>query len=230
MGLQASLSSTMQNFALTWLPVMFFLLMCVVVVPALPDDEDGAARQADRDHARLVVVGHLERGGGARRGQGGAEEVVDFLRDPKRFERLGARVPKGILLPRAARDRQDAGREGGRERVGRALLRPERLGVRRDVRRARRGPHPQALRRGAQERPGDRLHRRARRGRPGAQRPRVQPRAGPDPEPAPRRARRLRLPRPGRRHGRLEPAPGPRPGAPAARPLRPPDPRSSRRI
>src|SRR5262249_57524079 len=25
-------------------------------------------------------------------------EVVDFLRYPKRFERLGARVPKGILL------------------------------------------------------------------------------------------------------------------------------------
>src|ERR671937_1569185 len=25
-------------------------------------------------------------------------EVVDFLRDPKRFEELGARVPKGILL------------------------------------------------------------------------------------------------------------------------------------
>src|SRR5262249_57513906 len=28
----------------------------------------------------------------------GLAEVVDFLRDPRRFEQLGARVPKGILL------------------------------------------------------------------------------------------------------------------------------------
>src|SRR5207237_6329977 len=26
------------------------------------------------------------------------EEVIDFLRNPRRFERLGAKVPKGILL------------------------------------------------------------------------------------------------------------------------------------
>src|SRR5438045_8871895 len=26
------------------------------------------------------------------------QEVVDFLRNPRKFERLGARVPKGILL------------------------------------------------------------------------------------------------------------------------------------
>ena len=30
MGLAASLASTLQNLALTWLPVMFFLLMCFV--------------------------------------------------------------------------------------------------------------------------------------------------------------------------------------------------------
>src|SRR5919109_1899781 len=30
------------------------------------------------------------------------QEVVDFLKNPRQFERLGARVPQGILLHRAA--------------------------------------------------------------------------------------------------------------------------------
>ena len=63
-------------------------------------------------------------------------EVVDFLRDPKRFERLGATRAEGPPALRAARHRQDAAREGGRARVGRELLLRERVVVRRDVRRA----------------------------------------------------------------------------------------------
>ena len=48
--------------------------------------------------------------------------------------------------------------------------------------------HPQAFRGGAEERAGDRFHRRARLGRRPAHRARLQSRAGSDPQPAPRRA------------------------------------------
>ena len=35
---------------------------------------------------------------GVDEGVGELQEVVDFLQDPRRFAKLGARVPKGILL------------------------------------------------------------------------------------------------------------------------------------
>ncbi len=42
-------------------------------------------------------------------------EVVDFLKNPERYRRLGASIPKGVLLDRGARHRQDAARPcGGR--------------------------------------------------------------------------------------------------------------------
>ena len=39
-------------------------------------------------------------------------EVVDFLKNPDRYRRLGAMVPKGRAAGRAARDRQDPARPG----------------------------------------------------------------------------------------------------------------------
>jgi hypothetical protein len=59
-------------------------------------------------------------------------EVVDFLSDPKRFQR-----PAG--------NRQDPAGQGCRPRVRGQLLQPVSLLVHRDVRRAGRGAHPQAV-------------------------------------------------------------------------------------
>ena len=41
-------------------------------------------------------------------------EIVDFLKNPKKYQRLGGRIPKGVLLlgPRLRQD--DAARAGGR--------------------------------------------------------------------------------------------------------------------
>src|SRR5215831_6693452 len=94
----ASLGTSFQNFALTWLPVMFFLLMCFVayllwrtvkIMPRVKPMEiaPGSSSAVTWDEVAGLDEAKEE-----------LQEVVDFLSDPKRFEALGARTPKGILF------------------------------------------------------------------------------------------------------------------------------------
>ena len=122
-------------------------------------------------------------------------EVVDFLRDPRRFKRARREGAERRPAPRPARHRQDAAGQGGRPRVRRAVLLAVGVLVRRDVRRPRRRADPAPVRRGAQARAGDHLHRRARRRRR-APRHGQQLRARADAQPAPRRDGRLLLEQP----------------------------------
>src|SRR4051794_34444040 len=94
----ASIGSAIQDLALTWLPVMFFLLMLVVVwllwrtvklVPRVKAQEITPGSASSVTWAEVAGLDEAKEE---------LQEVADFLRDPKRFERLGARVPKGILL------------------------------------------------------------------------------------------------------------------------------------
>ena len=153
-------------------------------------------------------------------------EIVDFLKNPKKYQRLGGRIPKGVLLVGPARHRQDpAGPRGGR-RGRRAVLHAVRLGVRRDVRGRGRRAGARPLRAGQGQGPLHHLHRRAGRHRQvagGRQRLRGRPRrARADAQPAAGRDGRLRLLQGRDHHGRHQPARGPGPGAAAAGPLRPP--------
>ena len=65
-------------------------------------------------------------------------EIVDFLKTPDKYLALGARIPRGVLLVRAARHRQDAAGPRRGRRGRRAVLPDVGLGVRRDDRRRRR--------------------------------------------------------------------------------------------
>jgi cell division protease FtsH len=88
----------MSSFALTWLPVLFFALMCVVVyllwktVKLMPRVKPMEITPGSSTAVTWADVAGLDEA------KSELQEIVDFLRDPKRFESLGARVPKGILF------------------------------------------------------------------------------------------------------------------------------------
>src|SRR6266851_4958732 len=86
------------NFATTWLPLAFFGILVLTAwllwktVGMMPRIKPTHLDSGAKSHTTWADVAGVE--------EVRAElmEVVDFLRDPKRFERLGAKVPKGLLL------------------------------------------------------------------------------------------------------------------------------------
>ena len=157
-----------------------------------------------------------------RRSRGRAEGNRRVPEEPEEVHEPRRPDSEGRAAGRPAGHRQDAARARGRRRGARAVLQPERIGVRRDVRRRRRRAHPRSVSAGRSEGALHRLHRRARRARQGARaEPDRQPRgARADAEPAAGRDGRLRLAQGRHHHGRHQPARSARPGAAPPRPLR----------
>src|SRR5215212_8517362 len=84
-----------QSFALTWLPIIFMGLIAVAVVwmvQYMPRTKPQEIAPSSSSSVRWEDVAGVEEAKDELR------EVVEFMRDPKRFKKLGAKVPKGILL------------------------------------------------------------------------------------------------------------------------------------
>ena len=97
-GAAAGGSSTwdkIEDWAVLWLPIIFMGLIAVVLVMTLrylPRTKPQEIKPSSASSVRWQDVA------GADEAKDELREVVEFLRDPKRFRKLGARVPKGILL------------------------------------------------------------------------------------------------------------------------------------
>jgi cell division protease FtsH len=93
--LVASFFDSFKEGVLTWLPLVFFGLLVFLVWRTLAIMPRVKPQTMDTSSKTSVTWDDVA---GVDEVRAEFQEVVEFLRDPKRFSRLGARVPKGILL------------------------------------------------------------------------------------------------------------------------------------
>jgi cell division protease FtsH len=79
----------------TWLPLIFIGLLVWLMWKAVGLMPRVKPTEVEPDSKSAITWSDIA---GVEEAAAELQEVVDFLRDPKRFAQLGARVPKGILL------------------------------------------------------------------------------------------------------------------------------------
>jgi len=83
------------QYTLTWLPLIFFGLIIYLLYRTLQYMPRVKAQAIEPTSGTSVTWDDVA---GVEEAKHELQEVVDFLRHPKRFQSLGARVPKGMLL------------------------------------------------------------------------------------------------------------------------------------
>jgi cell division protease FtsH len=83
------------SLVLTWLPVILLCLLVYLIWRTVKLMPSTAPKQAVKpEHSKL----RWDDVAGVDEPRAELMEIVEFLRDPERFAKLGARVPKGVLL------------------------------------------------------------------------------------------------------------------------------------
>jgi cell division protease FtsH len=95
---QESFAQQVQNFALNWEPVIaivFFIALIFLMWRTLKVMPRVKPQQIKPSSDQSVTFADIA---GVDEAKAELQEIVEFLRDPKDFHALGAKVPKGILL------------------------------------------------------------------------------------------------------------------------------------
>jgi cell division protease FtsH len=97
-GPQTSLAQEIQNFASSWSPVVFIVFFTVLIfvmwrmLKVMPKTKPQRIKPASDQSVTFNDIAGVDEA------KAELQEIVEFLRDPKGFHALGAKVPKGILL------------------------------------------------------------------------------------------------------------------------------------
>src|SRR5581483_9204627 len=91
----ASVAHALKENILTWGPLVFFGILVYLIwrtIQLMPRVKPNMTEPNSKTSVTFADVAGVEDA------KAELQEVVDFLRDPKKFAALGARVPKGLLL------------------------------------------------------------------------------------------------------------------------------------
>src|SRR4051812_20116773 len=95
MRMEAVAWFAIQNQVLNWAPLLFMALLVFFLWRTMKLMPRTKPKEIEPDSASAIKWSEVA---GADEAKAELQEVVEFLRDPERFRRLGAEVPKGILL------------------------------------------------------------------------------------------------------------------------------------
>ena len=90
-----------QSILITWLPLIFMVAIFFFFMRQLQSG-GGKAMSFGKSKAKLMNESQnkvtFDDVAGVEEAKDEVEEIIEFLRDPKKFTRLGGRIPKGVLL------------------------------------------------------------------------------------------------------------------------------------
>jgi cell division protease FtsH len=97
-GTGTSFVAELQNWALQWQPVLMFVFFTAIIVvmwrtlKVMPRIKPQQIKPASDQAVSWADIAGVDEA------KGELQEIVEFLRDPRAFQAMGAKVPKGILL------------------------------------------------------------------------------------------------------------------------------------
>ncbi|MFN4008859.1 MAG: ATP-dependent zinc metalloprotease FtsH [Pannonibacter sp.] len=96
-----------ENFSLigaliSWFPMLIILGIWIFVMRQMQGGAGGKAMGFGKSKAKLLTEAHgrvtFDDVAGIDEAKEDLQEIVEFLRDPQKFQRLGGRIPRGVLL------------------------------------------------------------------------------------------------------------------------------------